>query len=297
MRQDLFNRVSWQLSTRANVKVYAWMPVLAFDFDASIPLVQRINPTTGKTELDTSAYRRVSPFDPVARAKILALYEDLARSSPFEGILFHDDAMLTDYEDASPPALAAYVRAGLPASVQAIKANPAYMRKWTDLKIDTLIAFTNELAAHLRKYRIPLATARNIYAPVVLTPESKEWFAQQFDKFLTNYDYTSVMAMPAMENVPDRLADDWLKHLVAEVATRPGALQRTIFELQSVDWRPKKGSDDRNIPTQTLGAQMQLLARAGAMNFGYYPDDFITNHPNAAELHRNFSLQTYPYLK
>jgi biofilm PGA synthesis lipoprotein PgaB len=205
--------------------------------------------------------------------------------------------VLTDFEDASPPALAAYARAGLPVSVQAIRANPAYMAKWTDLKIDTLIAFTDELAAHLRKYRIPLATARNVYAPVVLTPESKEWFAQEFDKFLTHYDYTAVMAMPAMENIPDRKSDDWLKHLVATVATRPGALQRTIFELQSVNWRHKAGGDDGYISTEILGAQMRLLTRAGAMNFGYYPDDFITDHPNAVELHRDFSLQTYPYIK
>lgn len=31
MRADIFSRVSWQLMTRANVKVYAWMPVLAFE--------------------------------------------------------------------------------------------------------------------------------------------------------------------------------------------------------------------------------------------------------------------------
>ena len=30
MRSDLFSRAAWQLNTRANVQVYAWMPVLAF---------------------------------------------------------------------------------------------------------------------------------------------------------------------------------------------------------------------------------------------------------------------------
>ncbi|HUA53625.1 MAG TPA: poly-beta-1,6-N-acetyl-D-glucosamine N-deacetylase PgaB, partial [Candidatus Sulfotelmatobacter sp.] len=39
MRADLFNRVSWQLRTRAHVKVFAWMPVLAFDLDPSIARV------------------------------------------------------------------------------------------------------------------------------------------------------------------------------------------------------------------------------------------------------------------
>ena len=28
MRADLFNRAAWQLKTRSNVKVYAWMPIL-----------------------------------------------------------------------------------------------------------------------------------------------------------------------------------------------------------------------------------------------------------------------------
>lgn len=31
------------------------------------------------------------------------LYEDLAGHAAFDGILFHDDALLSDYEDASAP--------------------------------------------------------------------------------------------------------------------------------------------------------------------------------------------------
>ena len=47
MRADLFNRVSWQLRTRAHVRVFAWMPVLAFDFGDSVASVLAWNPTTG----------------------------------------------------------------------------------------------------------------------------------------------------------------------------------------------------------------------------------------------------------
>ena len=36
MRADLFNRAAWQLHNRANVMVYAWMPVLAYDLDLSL---------------------------------------------------------------------------------------------------------------------------------------------------------------------------------------------------------------------------------------------------------------------
>lgn len=295
MRADLFNRVSWQLRTRAIVKVFAWMPVLAFDFGDAVTPVLAWDPKTGAARVDPATYRRVSPFDAGGRQKILALYEDLARAAPFEGLLFHDDALLSDFEDASPAALAAYARAGLPGSIAAIRADPAALQRWTRLKTDTLIAFTEELTERARRYRSPLATARNIFAGPVMEPASEAWFAQSFDRFLETYDYTAIMAMPLMENVAPRDAEAWLQRMVGLVAARPLGLKRTIFELQAVDWRRTPSAADRKIPTATLSRQMRLLARLGALNFGYYPDDFIADHPETGPLHRNFSLQSYPY--
>lgn len=54
----------------------------------------------------------VSPFDDRVRAQVGMLYEDLAGHAAFDGILFHDDALLSDYEDASAPAITAYQQAG-----------------------------------------------------------------------------------------------------------------------------------------------------------------------------------------
>lgn len=102
MRADLFNFVSWQLQTRGNVKVYAWMPVLAFDLASDLPRVQRWDPQTGKALLARQPYVRLSPWDPRVRQQITDIYEDLARHASFSGILFHDDAVLTDFEDVSP---------------------------------------------------------------------------------------------------------------------------------------------------------------------------------------------------
>ena len=296
MRQDLFNRVAWQLLTRAHVKVYAWMPVLAYDFGDAVAQVEAWDPETDTSEADPKNYRRVSPFDPAARRKILDIYEDLGRYAPIQGLLFHDDAMLSDFEDASDPALAAYARADLPASVEAIRADPDAMDQWAQLKIETLIAFTEELTEHVSRYRMPLKTARNIYAPAVLDKDSEDWFAQQYDRFLASYTYTAIEAMPEMENIPSDKSDDWLRQLEATVAQVPGGLQHTVFELQAVDWRKKENDSERRIPTAILGGQMRLLARLGALNFGYYPDDFITDHPSAKELHKDFSLQSYPYI-
>ena len=70
MKADLFNRVSWQLSSRTGVAVYAWMPVLAFELGSDVPRVQRLDPQSGQLSVDDKQYRRLSPFNPVARQRI-----------------------------------------------------------------------------------------------------------------------------------------------------------------------------------------------------------------------------------
>ena len=297
MRADLFNRAAWQLRTRAQVKVFAWLPVLSFDFGAATafqPVLAAEKDGQGAA-IDPQQYRRLSPFDPAARQKIIALYEDLARQASVDGLLFHDDALLSDFEDASPAALAAYRAAGFPASIAAIRADPKLMARWTAFKTDALINFTKEIADHVREFRSPLRTARNLYARPMLEKDSAAWFAQDYDRFLASYDIVAVMAMPRMENVPEREAMGWLGKLVAQARQRPGGLKRTLFELQSVDWR--KGADDpaRDIASDEMAAQMRFLERQGALNFGYYPDDFLRDHPEAKRLHPVMSLQSHPY--
>jgi biofilm PGA synthesis lipoprotein PgaB len=294
MRQDLFNRVAWQLETRAQVKVYGWLPVLSFDFGDDVNKVETWDPKTGETGEDMRAYHRISPFDAEGRRRIIGLYEDLGRHGPIDGLLFHDDAMLSDFEDASPAALQAYKDAGFPENIAAIRGNDEMMLKWTLFKTDTLIQFTQELASHVAAYRAPLKTVRNIYASLLTNPGSELWFAQNYDRFLQAYDYVAVEAMPDMENIPSGDQDEWMNKLVSLVAQRPEGLKHTVFELQAVDWHIK--NKDRAIPVEKLGGQMNLLAKRGAMNFGYYPDDFIANVPDADALHKDFSLQTYPYM-
>ena len=75
-----------------------------------------------------------------------------------------------------------------------------------------------------------------MYAPVILTPQAEEWMAQNFDDFLTTYDYTGVEAMPYMEGAADH-ADQWMQDLIDKVAQHPLGLRRTVFELQAKDWR------------------------------------------------------------
>ena len=280
VRADLFNRVAWQLRSRGGVRVYAWMPVLSLNLDASHPRVLRWDPATGRTAVDPAQYQRLSPFHAGNREAIGQLYEDLAAHAMFDGVLFHDDALLSDFEDAGPDALRAYAAAGLPGDIAALRADPAQRHAWSRMKSKALVDFTLELTARVRAVRgASVLTARNIFAQPVLDPRAEEWFAQNPDDFLAAYDWTAPMAMPLMEGVPYAEAPRWLDGLVDAMRQRPGALSRTVFELQSMDWRNARGSGATAIDSDVLAAWMRRLQLRGAVNFGYYPDDFIQGHP------------------
>ena len=266
VRADLFNFVAWQLQTRAGVKVFAWMPVLSFDLDPSLPRVQRRDRQTGELREATEPYIRLSPWDPQVRQQVTDIYEDLARYASFNGILFHDDAALTDVDDAG--------------------------QNTTRQKSQTLIGFTHALSLAVKHIRGPqIKTARNMFALPILQPESEAWFAQNLDDFLAEYDWTVPMAMPLMESVPVDESDAWLTRLVKTVAARPGALDKTIFELQARDWDQKP---QRAVADSQLAQWMRVLQLNGIKNYGYYPDDFLNNQPDISRIRPEFSSYWYP---
>ena len=272
--------------------------MLAYDLDPAIARVTRWQPDSPQAapQPDPDQYRRLSPFDATARARIGDLYEDLARHAIFDGILFHDDAVLSDFEDASPGALAAYRAAGLPGDIAQLRADPATMQRWTRVKSRALIDFTAELTAKVRAVRGPqIKTARNIFAMPILDPQSEAWFAQNLDDFLGAYDWTAPMAMPLMENVPKGQENAWLDQLVDQVAKRPGGLDRTVFELQARDWRTGPGRPEVTpVDTAVLAGWMQRLQLRGARSFGYYPDDFSQDQPRLQGIRPAISEAWYP---
>ncbi|WP_258130617.1 poly-beta-1,6-N-acetyl-D-glucosamine N-deacetylase PgaB [Achromobacter anxifer] len=296
MRADLFNRAAWQLHNRANVMVYAWMPVLSFDLDPALPRVTRWQEGQAQPAPDPDQYLRLSPFDATVRARIGDLYEDLSRYAIFDGILFHDDALLSDFEDASPGALAAYRAAGLPGSIAELRADPDTLQRWTRYKSRALVDFTAELTQRVRAVRGPqIKTARNIFAEPILNPGSETWFAQNLDDFLGAYDWTAPMAMPLMENVPAGRENAWLDRLVDAVAKRPGALDKTVFELQARDWRTGPGRPEATpVDTAVLAGWMKRLQLRGSRSFGYYPDDFSQDQPRLQGIRPAISEAWYP---
>jgi biofilm PGA synthesis lipoprotein PgaB len=275
MRADLFNHVAWEIRTRTQVRrLYAWMPVLAWTLPADHPAAGlKVVTLPSRSGHLTMGYPRLSPFEPRAMAVVHDLYDDLSRHAIFDGLLFHDDVTLSDYEDASPAALRQYKRWGLPADPAAIRADDKLLGRWINLKTRTLDQITTDLAAVVRRNQPQLRTARNIYANVVLNPHAEAWYSQSLDTSLKLYDFTAVMAMPYMEQASD--PEVFLRDLVGVVKEFPGGLERVLFELQSTDWRTH-----RDLPSEELASQMALLYREGAHHLGYYPDNQSRGMPD-----------------
>jgi len=292
VRLDLFNRVAWQLRTRAEVKVYAWMPVLGFRIpDENLMGRISMQEHTGDAIIPSrDQYKRLSPFHPEARRIIKEIYEDLAKSASFSGLLFHDDAFIRDNEDAGVHAVDEYSKWGVNMPVPEILKDEDTLNRWTRMKTEYLADFIDELTEIVRVYRPEIKTARNIYARPLIEPQSERWFAQSFEIFLKRYDYTALMAMPYMEKAHD--PDQWIENIAKLAATYPGGLEKTVFELQSVDWESGKP-----VPEEILLEHMGILQRMGAVNYGYYPDDFIRNRPALGRIKRGVSLSTFPYVK
>jgi biofilm PGA synthesis lipoprotein PgaB len=285
MRADLFNRVAWQLKTRAGVEVFAWMPVMAFELpDAERNEALAVKAYDGSHE---SRYHRLSPYHQDARRIVREIYDDLGRGSRFLGVLYHDDGFLTDREDVNPAAWSV----SRPDAIARVDGRvPATGPGNASDKTRFLIDFTHELSDVLRRHQPALVTARNIYARPVMDPVAEAWFAQSLGAFQRNYDYTAVMAMPYLEQADDPKA--WLADLVEKVNALPGGMERTVFELQTVDWR--KGNPVR---AEVLADHMDLLLDRGVKHIAYYPDDFIQGYPPVPLVRSRLSVNYHPALE
>lgn len=274
VRDDIFGRIAWQLQTRAGVKVYAWMPVLAFDLRKSVKEAEYvIDSRTGKPS--TKAYLRLSPYNKQNVEIIKSIYNDLSFYAKFNGILFHDDAFLTDFEGAEGNHAEGMV------SSQAKQ------------KTQDLIQLTHQLTDALKPYFLrgsySLKTARNLYASVITNPNAEEWLAQNLKTLTENYDTTAIMAMPYMENeqpISQKEAYQWFASLIENVkALAP--LEKVLFEFQAVNWRTQKP-----IPESELIDWMTLLQKNHIYSYGYYPDNFLTNQPDMNKMKPYFSVNT-----
>ena len=287
VKQDLFSHVAWQLTERAEVDVFAWLPIFAYQ--NKLPdswYVQEWR--DGKAQKSNHIYSRLSVFHPEARHIVTEIYEDLGRYCNIDGILFHNDGILSDHEDVSPVALS-FGRDvwGLPVQFEKLHATPKMRMAWTQHKTELINQFTDELANRVRANRPGIKTARNLYALPVLKPNTEEEYAQSFKSFLAHYDYVVIESMPFLEE--EKKSVPWLTELVAAASYHPEGLKKSVFELQTVSWKTLE-----KIPMPIFIEQLELLRKLGVHHIGYYPDDVYLDQPRLKDLQQYFSLPALP---
>jgi poly-beta-1,6-N-acetyl-D-glucosamine N-deacetylase len=289
MRSDLFCRAAWQLSTRASVAVYAWMPVLAFAVPAKLNgRLEFVKAAPGSTlPPGASGVPRLSPFDPAVRKYVRELYEDLGKYSAFTGLLFGEDAMLTDFEDAGRHAGQALAHWSLPRDIDQIRANPELAQRWGQQKTQYLLDFTKQLQQIVLNSQNSdeVLTVRTIFPDAVLDPAAGLRYAQDFATFERAYDFVGLLAMPSRQGITS--VDSWLDKLGKSVRDVPDGPRRTVFLLEATDSRT-----GASVPVERLTNQMRHLREKGMVSYGYYPDNFARDLPQAVALNNVMSTRS-----
>ena len=290
VRSDIFSHAVHQMIIR-DMTVYAWMPTLSIELpDSELNENLKVREIEGdKVRPSKSWYRRLTSFDRKVKELIRSMYEDIAAYSQIHGILFQDDAYLTDNEDYHSSAVSSY-KARFGKDFITMVKDPELSLKWARYKTDVLIDFSKNLMEGVRKYRPNAHFARNLYARILTDPESEVWFAQNYELSLQAYDQVIIMAYPQMENV--NKPSEWLKGLVKKAKEFPHGIEKTVFKVQAYDWQKKEWLDDG-----FLLEEIRDILSYGGRHIAYYPDDLWVDRPMLKVIQLEMSSQTYPFMR
>ncbi len=292
VRADIFSHAAHQMIIR-DIFVYAWLPTLSLVLpDKELNDKLRVREVAGdETRHSKSWYQRLTPFSDDVRKLVRQMYEDLAAHSQIHGILFQDDAYLTDYEDYHPLAVADYSnKLGNDFLTDKAVNDAGQINGWARYKTEVLIDFTKNLMEGVNKYRRNIKFARNIYSQIVTDPESEEWFAQNYGLFLDTYDQVVIMAYPQMEKQENPSA--WLKELVKRAKEFPDGIEKTVFKIQSYNWDKKIWVKD-----DVLLDQLRDILASGGTHIAYYPDNVWLNRPALNVIKLEMSTKKYPFIR
>ena len=252
LKADLFSQVAWQIRTRSNAEVRAWMPMLAFDLGSGYEYL-----TDSRTGKPTArAVKRLSPFNAKNRKAINEIYEDLSFNSRFNGLAFGDDGFITEYEAPNHGSDAQ--------------------------KTDALIGFSKELTESVLKYsfngRDNMTTVRGILPEAVMPSEKPTPLAQNLAKFAQTYNQASVTAPAASEQQ--------FSSLLQNLKATGIPAQKLIVNLQA---RQPDGSV--LLDGDTLAARIMQARKDRFTGIAYSTDGFTGNQPDLKTVKPVFAIR------
>jgi biofilm PGA synthesis lipoprotein PgaB len=262
----------------ADLAVHICMPVLGF----TLPEQEKkrhllvMESRHGNIRPVTDWYPRLSPFSPEARQLIEGIYTDLAAHVPFDGILFLNDAFLTDTEDFNLRATRYYRRMGI-REFAPEHLTDAQRTAWTAVKTKYINEMTLKLMQIVLKYRPRALCERALFASVLHNPDSETWFAQNFQSALRTYDRIVITVNPEGEAIDD--PEDWVAELARRAKAFPFGAEKTVFQVQTYDEQRRRWLSESRIRSR-----LQALGREGAQHLCHYPDDITQGRPRLRKL-------------
>jgi biofilm PGA synthesis lipoprotein PgaB len=284
VRADIFNRVAWQLKTRAGVNVYAVLPLLGFQLPDSSMQQKLSIKVWHDGKVSRSSRQGLSPFLPETGQIVGDIYEDLGRNTAgLNGIVIDRDAYLSNDEGASSCQLdARWPKSDLKIN-DCTQITPRQ-------KTNALVDFGDMAVARFTHYEdlsSVFNVARRVPARVILDPDAEVHLSMNLNLFVQHYDEVVLGSKPYdSTQIP---STQWMTQLAERVAAIPDGLAKVTFELPTqVAHQQVNGTILKN--------WMQELVRQGAKNIAYYSDDFINNNPNFDDVYSGISLNSFPEL-
>lgn len=282
VRADIMNPLVKELSAR-DIAVYAIMPVLSFALPEtdSNKAMMVMSERLGEVRPSVSWRYRLSPFNTNSISLITQIYSDLASNVPLNGIVFGDDAYLTDTEDLNQDALNVYSnKLGINKFVFS-ELDPVQRNALADLRSEQIDLLCKTIMISVKEKQPQMQFIRTLYATAVNHPPSEEWLAQNYKTALQIYNRVLVLADPELENARSR--GSWIRNLCASVVAEPSGAERTIFAL------PNYSNVQRGwISARQQAKLVRVLSKAGLNSFVLGPDDYIANRPRLKKIKRLF---------
>lgn len=283
-------------------KVLAWIPTLNVEWltrDQNNLVVNDHGKRPGINELESVWYRRGSPFSNLTLHELKKVYSALGRVSPdLDGVMFHDDAFLSNWEDFSAYGRAVAKRyhaldntlSDWLRNQEGDEKNIAWQKSKVHM-IDTLLTRLFETFESSYEDEFPeeyeermenenyLIQARDLYAAAIdkTALHHGPWYGQDIELWLEHCDQIVVMAYPdGSENTSNRRACEWLAQLVDKAQDRDLDMSKIVFKIDSCGWETASGRHGTKISNLPLSEEILLtrihaLKHAGALNVGVYP--------------------------
>ena len=265
VKADIFSHIASKLRNNGFL-VYAMMPSLSSQWLINQDPVDQVVASEGK---GNSKYKRVTPFSPTVRKKMIDLYSDLGSYAYADGVFFQDDLYLTENEDFSPAAKSVFrAKFGKELTAEVLK-DESIRSQWTEIKTQAMQDLTVELMKAVRIYRPYTLFARSIYPELVLDPKKQEQYAQNYRSYLDTYDYTIIMAN-SLSDKENSNTTEWLGKLAQVALTETGATQKVVFKLDTFDFNKNAWMKEKE-----LKEKIATLRGKGVTRFMYYPENML----------------------